>query len=175
MHRGTSQWVQTALESHCRLFTSHCFGLKTLSLWSWQAWRCNSVIATSAELVSLIARIDEWPGALLYLVEVMEAIRKVGLRSKRCDPLVTATWELRECSSRMVEMLQETPIYIKCIGVVVDDNCYDVTNQSPPRRTASVCLRNGRPCIQVAYQCRCREDHVTESLGISDAIVIAIE
>ena len=72
-------------------------------------------------------------------------------------------------------MLQETPIYMKFIGVVVDDNCYDITNQSPPRHTANVYLRHDRPCIQVAYQCRCREDHVTESLGISDAIVIAIE
>ena len=32
-----------------------------------------------------------------------------------------------------------------------------------------------RPWLRVANQCKCREDHVTESLGISDAIVIAIE
>ena len=63
-----SQWVRSTFESHCQLFTSHCFGVETLSLWS-----PLSKHATSPEGNIWI---DEWPDALLYVAKVMEAIRK---------------------------------------------------------------------------------------------------
>ena len=62
-------------------------------------------------------------------------------------------------------MLQETPIYMKFIGVVVDDNCYDVTNQSPPRHTAND-VHPGIPLNQGKYV------HDGIDLSISATIVL---